>query len=106
MYPYGVELTKSLQVAQATNTSTSYHLLLTRKHRVWSPKHRLVRNIPETFKGLGLSQQTAFCPQKAMLASVVQNFTRQSLNTVYQYNIGILFFGILQIADILYLCIR
>ena len=40
----------------------------TSKHRVWSPKHRLVRNIPETFKGLGLSQQTAFCPQKAMLA--------------------------------------
>ena len=43
-------------------------LLCTSKHRVWSPKHRLVRNIPETFKGLGLSQQTAFCPQKAMLA--------------------------------------
>jgi len=35
------------------------------KHRVWSPKHRLVRNIPETFKGLGLPQQTAFCSQKA-----------------------------------------
>ena len=29
----------------------------TSKHRVWSPKRRLVRNIPETFKGLGLSQQ-------------------------------------------------
>ena len=43
-------------------------LLCTGKHRVWSPKRRLVRNIPETFKGLGLSQQTAFCPQKAMLA--------------------------------------
>ena len=41
----------------------------TSKHRVWSPKRRLVRNIPETFKGLGLSQQTAFCPQKAMLDS-------------------------------------
>ena len=40
----------------------------TSKHRVWSPKHRLVRNIPETFKGLGLSQRPAFCPQKAMLA--------------------------------------
>ena len=25
----------------------------TSKHRVWSPKRRLVRNIPETFKGLG-----------------------------------------------------
>ena len=41
-------------------------------------KHRrcdataLVRNIPETFKGLGLSQQTAFCPQKAMLAGIVK----------------------------------
>ena len=31
----------------------------------------LVRNIPETFKGLGLSQQTAFCPQKAMLAGMI-----------------------------------
>ena len=29
----------------------------TSKHRVWSPKRRLVRNIPETFKGLGLSQR-------------------------------------------------
>ena len=48
-------------VSAITNTS---------KHRVWSPKHRLVRNIPETFKGLGLSQQTAFCPQKAMLAGI------------------------------------
>ena len=46
-------------------------LLCTSKHRVWSPKHRLVRNIPETFKGLGLSQQTAVCPQKAMLAGMV-----------------------------------
>ena len=43
-------------------------MINTSKHRVWSPKHRLVRNIPETFKGLGLSQQTAFCPKKAMLA--------------------------------------
>ena len=31
----------------------------------------LVRSIPETFKSLGLSQQTAFCPQKAMLAGIV-----------------------------------
>ena len=45
-------------------------LLCTSKHRVWSPKHRLVRNIPETFKGLGLSQQTAFCPQKGILAGM------------------------------------
>ena len=41
----------------------------TSKHRVWSPKRRLARNIPETFKDLGLSQQTSFCPQKAMLAT-------------------------------------
>jgi len=47
-------------------------LLCTGKHRVWSPKHRLVRNIPETFKGLGLPQQTAFCPQKAMLAGIMR----------------------------------
>ena len=29
---------------------------------------KVFRNIPETFKGLGLPQQIAFCPQKAMLA--------------------------------------
>ena len=46
-------------VSAITNTS---------KHRVWSPKRRLVRNIPETFKGLGFPQQPASCPQKAMLA--------------------------------------
>ena len=44
-------------------------MLCTCKHRLWTPT-ALVRTIPETFKGLGLSQQTAFCPQKAMLASL------------------------------------
>ena len=28
----------------------------TSKYRVWSPKRRLVRNIPETFKGLDILQ--------------------------------------------------
>ena len=46
-------------------------LLCTSKHRLWSLKQRLVRNIPETFKGLGLSKRTAFCPQKAMLADIL-----------------------------------
>ena len=36
----------------------------TSKHRVWSPKHRLVRNIPETFKGLGLFQQLCLLSPK------------------------------------------
>ena len=27
--------------------------------------------LPETFKGLGLSQQSAFCPQKALLAGII-----------------------------------
>ena len=49
----------------------------TSKHRHCdTTKTKLVRNIPETFKGLGLSQQTAFCPQKAMLAGILQiNFS-------------------------------
>lgn len=55
-----------------TPTKKGMELLCTSKHRVWSPKRRLVRNIPETFKGLGLSQQTAFCPQKAMLAGMIK----------------------------------
>ena len=43
----------------------------TRKHRLCgTTKAKLVRRTPETFKGLGLSQQTAFCPQKAMLARI------------------------------------
>jgi hypothetical protein len=29
-----------------------------------------VRTIPETFKGLGFSQQFAFCPQKVMLVQM------------------------------------
>ncbi len=33
--------------------------------------HGTCQDFPETFKGLGLSQQTAFCPQKAMLAGKV-----------------------------------
>ena len=32
----------------------------------------LVRTIPETFKGLGLSQQLAFGSTKAMLAGILQ----------------------------------
>ena len=59
-------------LAEKENGSVMYQVPSTNKHRVWSPKHRLVRNIPETFKGLGLSQQTAFCPQKAMLAGIMQ----------------------------------
>ena len=46
--------------------------LCTGKHR--SPdttKAKLVRSTPETFKGLGLSQQSAFCPQKALLAGII-----------------------------------
>ena len=57
-------------------------LLCTSKHRVWSPKHRLVRNIPETFKGLGLSQQTAFCPQKALLAGTVHNVSQNIIPSI------------------------
>ena len=38
--------------------------------RIGDPNTALVRNIPETFKGLGLSQPTAFCPHKAMLAGI------------------------------------
>lgn len=39
---------------------------------VFATKAKLVRRIPETFKGLGLSQQTAFCPQKTMLSGINQ----------------------------------
>ena len=48
-------------------------MLSTGKHRHFdTTKTKLVRNIPETFKDLGLSQQTAFCPKKAMLAGIFQ----------------------------------
>ena len=45
-------------------------MLCTCKHRRCDTS-ALVRTIPETFKGFGLSQLTAFCPQKAMLAGIV-----------------------------------
>ncbi len=32
--------------------------------------HEFNGNVHENFMGLGLSQQTAFCPQKAMLAGI------------------------------------
>ena len=48
------------------------YLLCTSKHRLCdTTKAKLVRSTPETFKGLGLSQQTAFCPQKALLAGMI-----------------------------------
>ena len=39
-------------------------------HLCDTTKAKLVRSTPETFKGLGLSQQSAFCPQKALLADI------------------------------------
>ena len=51
-------------------TSEEWNLLCTSKHRRWITT-AFVRKAPETFKELGLSQQTAFCPQKAMLAGIV-----------------------------------
>ena len=49
------------------------------KHRLCdTTKAKLIRNTPETFKDLGLSQQSAFCPQKAMLA--VLNHSEIKLN--------------------------
>ena len=46
--------------------------LCTGKHRLCdTTKTKLVRSTPETFKGLGLSQQSAFCPQKALLAGII-----------------------------------
>ena len=47
-------------------------MLSTGKHRHCdTTKAKLVRCTPEAFKGLGLSQQTAFCPQKALLAGMI-----------------------------------
>lgn len=54
-------------------------LLCTSKHRLCdTAKAKLVRYTPETFKGLGLSQQSASCHQKAMLA--VLNHSEIKLN--------------------------
>ena len=69
MYPEGVVPLRDI-FSEGYLPKKKMDLLCTGKHRVWSPKRRLVRNIPETFKGLGLSQQSAFCPQKAMLAGI------------------------------------
>ena len=51
---------------------TASNLLCTSKHRLCdTTKAKLVRCAPETFKGLGLYQQSVSCPQKAMLAGIV-----------------------------------
>jgi len=70
MYPEGVVPSGTVFFGLCL-TKKRMELLCASKHRVWSPKHRLVRNIPETFRGLGLPQQTAFCPQKAMIAGML-----------------------------------
>ena len=62
-------------------TSEELNLLCTSKHRRWITT-ALVRSTPETLKGLGLSQQIAFCPQKAMLAGMISLLFRIAF-TVY-----------------------
>ena len=54
---------------------------VTSKHRRCdTTKAKLVMSTPETVKGLGLSQQTAFCPQKAMLAGLILLLLKPSFN--------------------------
>jgi len=38
-------------------------------------KAKLVRSTPDTFKGLVLSQQSALCPPKAILAGIDYDFS-------------------------------
>ena len=54
-------------------TSEELNLLCTSKHRRWISM-AFARRPPETFKGLGLSQQTAFCPQRAIFSGIVYIF--------------------------------
>ena len=50
-------------------------MLSTGKHRLCDTT-ALVRSIPEIFIRLEVSQQPAFCPQKALLAGILQiNFS-------------------------------
>ena len=56
--------TKCLHVA-------SYMLCTSKHRRCDTTKAKLVRSTPKTFKGLGLSKQSALCPQKALLAGIV-----------------------------------
>ena len=77
-YAYGI--TNSVSLFRRS-PKKRIELLCTGKHRIWSPKHRFVRNIPETFKGLGLSQQPTFCPQKALLAGM-NYLSCQTANTL------------------------
>ena len=59
------------------------------KQMLSTSKHRrpdttaLVRNIPETFKKVGMFQQFAFSPQKAMLAGMMQLINRARVATCY-----------------------
>ena len=62
-------------------------LRYTSKHRRCTPT-ALVRSITETFKGLGLSQQPAFCPQKTMLAGTQHRYSASRLVTTRKQNPG------------------
>ena len=63
-----------LQTLDNRKISGNFLVVFASKHRLCgTTKAKLVRRTPETFKGLGLSQQTAFCPQNAMLAGMIQN---------------------------------
>ena len=58
--------------AEKANVTALYQVPGTGKHRLCdTTKAKLIRSTPETFKGLGLSQRSAFCPKKALLAGMV-----------------------------------
>ena len=49
--------------------------------------HEFTGNVNETFKGLGLSQQTAFCCQKALLAGIAL-VANDSMDALWVYSIA------------------
>lgn len=69
MYPGGMPPPGGMIFRNVTRPKRA--LCTGKQRRCDTAKAKLVRSAHETFQGLGLSQQTAFCPQKKMLAGII-----------------------------------
>jgi len=64
---------------------------ITSKHRVWLPKHRLVRSVLDTFKELECPNRLPFVPQKTVLAGIYQLHS-PLVRALWLYDCGLVFF--------------
>lgn len=77
---------RCLRIGIYSNTHLSYSpkkMIYSSKHPLCdTTKEKLVRITPDTFEGLGLSQRSAFCPPKALLAGTVHNVSQNIIPSI------------------------